>query len=97
MKEIVIAIIASGIITKLIDVFIDWIKSRKNPMKDGIKFCLLYALRMYGEGLVSSGSVSAQQLKAFNEAYDTYKALDGDGYADKLKKEIDNLPLKVAN
>lgn len=95
MTEIVVAIIGSGILTKLIDVFIEWVKSKKNPMKAGIKFCLLNDLRTYGEGLIAQGNISSLQLKAFNEAYQTYKDLDGDGYADKLKEDVSNLPLKV--
>lgn len=94
-QAIIIAIIGSGVLTKLIDVWIEWRKSKKNPMKDGVKFCLLYALRTYGEGLVARGDITALELSAFGEAYQTYKALNGDGYADKLKGEVDNLPLKV--
>lgn len=92
---IIVAIIGSGIITKLIDVWLEWRKSKKNPMKDGVKFCLLNALRTYGEGLVARGDITSLELSAFEEAYQTYKALDGDGYADKLKEDVKNLPLKV--
>lgn len=92
---IIVAIIGSGVLTKLIDVWIEYRKSKKNPMKDGVRFCLLYALRTYGEDLVARGDITSLELSAFNEAYQTYKNLDGDGYADKLKKEVDNLPLKV--
>lgn len=95
MTEIILAIIGSGIITKLIDVCIDYFKNKKNPMVDGIRLCLLKDLTDYGHELTAQGHVTDRQLKAFNEGFETYKALKGDGYADKLKKEVDNLPLKV--
>lgn len=95
MTEIILAIIGSGVITKLLDVVIDYFKNKKNPMVAGIRLCLLKDITDYGNGLIEQGSVTEMQLKAFNEGYDTYKALKGDGYADKLKKEVDNLPLKV--
>lgn len=93
--EIIIAIIGSGIITKLLDELISYFKHRKNPMVAGIRFCLLRDLTVYGEGLVAKGTVSAADIKQFEDMYKTYKALDGDGYADKLKDEIDKLSLNV--
>lgn len=93
--EIIIAIIGSGILTKLIDVFMDYLKNKKNPMKAGIRLCLLKDLTDYGNELLRKGEVTQNELKAFTEGFDAYKALDGDGYADKLREEVGNLPLKV--
>lgn len=93
--EIIIAIIGSGILTKILDAIIEHLKNKKNPMKAGIRLCLLKDLTDYGNELIRKGEVTAQELKAFTEGFDAYKALDGDGYADKLKEEVDNLPLKV--
>lgn len=93
--EIVLAIIGSGILTKLIDVVVDIIKNKKNPMKAGIRLCLLKDLTDYGNGLLLKGEVTANELKAFMEGFNAYKALDGDGFADKLKEEVVKLPIKV--
>lgn len=92
---IIVAIIGSGIITKLLDELIGAIKHRKNPMVAGIRFCLLKDLTDYGEGLLSKGTVTASDIKQFEDMYKTYKALDGDGYADRLKDAIDKLSLNV--
>lgn len=95
MTEIAIAIIGSGIITKLLDVLLDAIKTKKNPIRVGIRLCLFNDMDNYGKKLLAKGNVTQTEINTFNEMYETYKALGGDGYADKLKSEIDNLALKV--
>lgn len=95
MTEIVIAIIGSGIVTKLLDVFMEHVKTKKNPVRVGIRLCLFTDMDNYGKKLLEKGNVTQIEINTFNEMYDTYKALGGDGYADKLKSEIDNLALKV--
>lgn len=93
--EVIIAIIGSGIITKIIDVFFDYQKNKKNPLRDGVKLCLLKDLTDFGKELIAQGEATETQLRAFAEGYSAYKSLNGDGFADKIKKEVDNLPLKV--
>lgn len=91
--EIVIAIIGSGIITKLIDVFIQYLKERKDPMKVGLRMCLLKNMQDYGKELINQGFVNQQQLKAFEEGYKAYKDLGGDGFADRMNTEVHKLQI----
>lgn len=92
--EIVIAIIGSGIITKLLDAALDWLRERNNPMKVGMRMCLLKHIQDYGKELLEQKYVTQQQLNAFEEAYKAYKDLGGDGFADKIHGEVCGLELK---
>lgn len=93
--EIALAIIGSGILTKLLDAFLDYLRERKNPMKVGMRMCLLKHIQDYGKELIEKNSVTQQQLKAFDEAYKAYKDLGGDGFADKIHKEVHDLDIAL--
>lgn len=93
--EIALAIIGSGILTKLLDAFLDYLRERKNPMKVGMRMCLLKHIQDYGKELIEKDSVTQQQLRAFDEAYKAYKDLGGDGFADKIHSEVHDLGIQL--
>ena len=93
--EIALAIIGSGILTKVLDAVLDYLRERKNPMKVGMRMCLLKHIQDYGKELIEKGSVTQQQLKAFDEAYKAYKDLGGDGFADKIYSEVHGLRIEL--
>ena len=90
ITAIVVAIIGSGIITKLIDILIEAVKNKKSPLKQGLKMCLLKCLQDRGHSLLQKDSITLLERKEFQEYYDTYKLLNGDGYADDLIEQIRN-------
>ncbi len=93
ITSIVIAIIGSGILTKIIDI----ITNIKNPVKVGVRMCLMKDIYDFGEKLVDKGFASDIERQAFLEAHKTYKALGGDGYADTLVKKVNELPSCISD
>lgn len=95
MNEIAIAIVGSGAFTIIVNAVVELIKNafgRKNDTEKAVNFALLYAMQMYGERLVQKKCVDAEEIKQFQEMYALYKKRGGNGYADRLKKEVENLP-----
>lgn len=108
--EIVIAIIGSGILTKLIDVLIDALKKKKSAitreefeqiiksievLKVGTRMTLLGELKKYGNELCEAGIVTELQLNAFEEGYKAYKDLGGDGFADRIHSDVQGLRIEL--
>lgn len=54
---------------------------------------LLRQIQSFGEEILTEGSVTSEEFKQFDEMFNTYKALGGNGYADKLHDEIKGRPL----
>lgn len=88
--EIVVAIIGSSALTTLITALVNK-KKKKSALEKGVMFSLLYVLQIYGEKLISKGSVTQLEYNQFSDMYATYKALEGDGYADLIKADVDKL------
>ena len=95
IRTIIIAIIGSSAFTALVNGILDIFKNRtgvKKNEKKALNFCLLSALQTYGEKLCSTATIEKEDYLQFDEMYKTYKALGGNGYADRLKKEVDKIP-----
>lgn len=96
-EAIAIAIIGSSAFTVLVNAAVELIKNlfgNKSLTSKAINFTLLSALEQYGEKLLAKGSVEQEDLNQFCEMYKLYKKRGGNGYADKLKAEVDKLPLR---
>lgn len=97
MQAIVIAIIGSSAFTVVINAIVELIKtvySKKSGQAKAINFCLLASLQIYGERLIDRQMATREELSQFNEMLDLYKKQGGNGYAEKLKSEVDKLPLQ---
>lgn len=95
MNEIAIAILGSGAFTIIVNALVELLKNlfgRKNDTEKAINFALLYALQMYGERLLQKKCVDAEEIKQFQEMFSLYKKRGGNGYADRLKTEVEALP-----
>lgn len=95
IRTIIIAIIGSSAFTALVNGVLEIFKNRtgvKKNEKKALNFCLLSALQTYGGKLLASEKIEVEDYNQFYEMYQTYKSLGGNGYADRLKKEIDNKP-----
>lgn len=95
-EGIIIAILGSSTFTVIVNALVELIKglaSKKRGTTKAINFCLLTALQGYGERLIEKQSASPEEIKQFLEMYNLYKKQGGNGYADRLKAEVDKIPL----
>lgn len=95
--EIWIAIISSSAFTAIVNALIEIYKNRtgaKRNADEGIMFALLYCLQQYGEKLITKGEMTSEEYKQFIQMYKTYKKLNGNGFAEKLKSDVEKLPIK---
>lgn len=94
---VIIAILGSSAFTVLVNAAVELIKNQfgsKSLTAKAINFTLLSALEQYGEKLLAKGYVEPEDVNQFTEMYQLYKKRGGNGYAEKLKAEVDKLPLR---
>ena len=92
--EIIIAIISSGVLSTLISCIFQLWNNRKKKLEkleEGMRLLLLSDVRAMGKKLIDQGSVTREEYAVFNASYDAYKELGGDGWADGVKHNVDNL------
>lgn len=102
MMEIILAILGSGAFSGLLATVISTINTNKQKKKDdtkklevGLRLILLSTLKRDGNDLITKGSVSKEDYEAFLASYNAYKALEGDGWADKVLKQVSELPVNI--
>lgn len=88
-----VAVLGSTLVTACLQRY--WSQKDKDKTEVvAIRLSLLFNLQNFGEKIVNNQSCSQAEYNQFKDAYDTYKALGGDGYADTLKAAIDNILAK---
>ena len=102
MMEIVLAMLGSGAFSGLLATIISTINTNKQKKKDdtkklevGLRLILLSTLKRDGNDLITKGCVSKEDYEAFLASYNAYKALEGDGWADKVLKQVSELPVNI--
>ena len=93
-KEIIIAALSSGALSTLISCIFQLWNNRKKKLgklEEGMRLLLLSDVRAMGKKLIDQGSVTREEYAVFNASYDAYKELGGDGWADGVKHNVDNL------
>lgn len=96
MKEIIIALIGSGILSTLITVITGRIAQKGRTDKDvrhALKMLLYDQLKEEAQRLISAGEAEAEELEGWSEAFEAYKALGGDGFIDTLCTRVSVLPI----
>lgn len=96
--EIVVAILGSGVISTLISCLFQIHNEKKHKLdkfEEGMRLLLLSAMKMTGRAILSEGTVSKTDYDSFVATYNAYKSLDGDGWADGIKEQVDNVPKKL--
>lgn len=68
-------------------------KEKKDIQKQAICFILLRNLQSFAADLLKKDTISQEEFEQFEEMYQTYKALDGNGFADKWHAEINGKKL----
>ncbi len=94
---VIIAILGSSAFTVLMNAVVELIKNlfgNKSSTTKAVNFSFLIAIQMYGEKLVDKGTVDPEEIKQFTEMYQLYKKRGGNGYVDRLKAEVEKLPLR---
>lgn len=102
MHDIILAIIGSGIFSGLLATVVSAISSNRTKKKEntlklevGLRLILLSTLKRDGKDAINKGSISKEDYEAFLASYNAYKALDGDGWADKVLKQVSELPVDI--
>lgn len=102
MKDIIIAIISSGLLSGAFATIVSTINANKQKKKEntqklevGLRLILLSTLKRDGKDAITKGSISKEDYEAFLASYNAYKALDGDGWADKVLKQVSELPVAI--
>lgn len=102
MHDIILAIIGSGIFSGLLATVVSAISSNRTKKKEntlklevGLRLILLSTLKRDGKDAINKGSISKEDYEAFLASYNAYKALDGDGWADKVLKQVSELPVAI--
>ena len=96
-EAIAIAIIGSSAFTVCVNALVESVKTmfgNKSSTTKAVNFSFMIAIQMYGEKLVDKGTVDPEEIKQFSEMYQLYKKRGGNGYVDRLKAEVEKLPLR---
>ena len=97
MKEIVIAVVASGTLSTIINVVVmsvkDWV-DRKKGLRASMRILLDDRLCWLAEKYLREGEISQSNLKIYTKMWQSYKDLGGNGYHDKLLAKLEALPTK---
>ena len=104
MKEIIIAIIGSGLLSGGMASIISVIASKRTKKKDdtekleiGLRLLLLSSLKRDGKEAIGHKTITKDDYESFLASYNAYKALGGDGWADKVLKQVSELPVDLDN
>lgn len=66
-------------------------KDRQSAYHKGTMFCLLLSLQNEARRIIEHGYITRLEYNQFCEMYQAYKEMGGDGYADELKRQIDEI------
>lgn len=91
---IIIALISSGAVSAIINLFINAIAQRR-----ALRYLILGELREVYKDLLTKheadGGISHDDFEHFEEVFKVYKSLGGDGFADKMKSKVDDLDILI--
>lgn len=97
MNEIVLALIASGTISTVLNLIVIGIKElidRRRGLKASMRIILDDRLCTLAEKYLREGEILQTNLKIYTKMHECYKALGGNGYHTALMKRIENLPIR---
>ena len=96
MKEILIAVIASGLLSTVLTLIYNTIQNSKqkhNSLRDGLQAILYDRLKYLCRSYIKNGAISVDDLEDLKRMHVTYKELNGNGFIDDLMNEV--LHLKI--
>lgn len=86
------AILGSSLLNTLITSLIAFIGGKTGIVK-AVQLILLDTVKRSGKEHLLQGNITMEELKEFNEKYEAYKALKGNGYAETIHKKVNSLPI----
>ena len=94
VKDIVLAIIASGLLSTLVSTIISSTQSR-NILSGGLKHVLYFQIKQGCKDALHDGFIDDDSLQALHEAWAIYHdKLGGNGYLSTLMNKVDYLPFE---
>lgn len=93
MTQIILTILGSTALAAVINNLFDIIKG-KGTLKKALQILLLANLKKDGQQYIAEGHISAEELQEYREAFDVYKKLGGNGYADDVYARVKALPFE---
>lgn len=66
-------------------------KDKQSAYQKGTMFCLLLSLQNEARRIIEHGYITRLEYNQFVEMHKAYKEMGGDGYADELKKQVDEI------
>lgn len=80
--------------TMLILIGLWFVYRRIGVVECGVRAGLLAHITRIHDGAMKNGRISNEALQIVSECHSQYRALGGDGYADRLMQEINDLHFK---
>lgn len=96
MSEIIFKALAEVVDGKTAVILLGlWIIYRRiGVVECGVRAGLLAHITRIHDGAMKNGRISNEALQIVSECHSQYRALGGDGYADRLMQEINDLHFK---
>lgn len=92
VTAVLVAVIGSGGMTAFVQHLIN--RSKADPVKDGVRLLMQDKIEFLATKYCASGEITWQQKKYLHNAYNTYKALGGNGDVAELMEDIDSLKVR---
>lgn len=95
--EIIVAIIGSGALSALVSGIVSLInanKKSKTGLDKAVQLLLLGEIERQTDRYIETGSLTREQFKRYQETYDAYKALNGNGYAEGMMSNVRSLHIR---
>ena len=96
IKEIILIVIGASV--PVLFGYIVWLLKRQNVERSANTKANMQLLKVhlieYHDKYMASGEIPSYAYQNFNEMYDAYKALGGNGMITKMREEIEELHFK---
>lgn len=90
------AVLGSSVINTVLNFIFASVKEKRDKNSKSVRaerLTLLYIIKSCGKSHLKDGVINETDFKAFEETYNLYKELGGDGYADKIFAEVQGLDI----
>jgi len=98
MREIVLAIIASGFLSVIVSEISSYFKDKKKKKSKevkGIRMCLYVMIKDRGRSYLTQGFITDEDLEDMIMLHKVYHDdLGGNGYLDQIMAQVKQLPIK---
>jgi len=91
--ELFLAILSSSAVATIVSSIINRIDKKDNLSK-AVQLLMLGEIKLQGKDYLSIGEINLEELQAFNECYQVYKKLGGNGYAETIHSKVNALPIR---